>query len=513
MTHPFHHARVHPDHPAVVMAHSGETVTYAALECRSNQAAHLFRALGLLPGDHVAFLVDNCAQFQELCWAAQRSGLYFTPISTRLLPDEIEYIVRDCDAQLLVASSSLADKILRLAPDLTAHRYVLGGDLAGIARWEEAAAAFPATPLSDEVMGYEMLYSSGTTGKPKGILTPFARSPIDSSTPVRIAIRERYGFDEHSIYLSPAPLYHGAPVRFNMAVASFGGTSVIMDHFDAEDLLKYIEKYRVTHVQLVPTMFVRLLKLPQETRRKYDLSFLQCAIHAAAPCPAQIKEQMIAWWGLIIWEYYGGTEANGLVGLDSAEWLAHRGSVGRALFGTVKIVGEDGNELPALQTGAVYFADGPAFEYHKDQVKTAKAHNALGWSTLGDIGHVDENGYLYLTDRKAFVIISGGVNVYPQEAEDILASHPKVLDAAVFGVPDADLGESVKAVVQPVDMADAGGDLEAELIAWCRQHLAAFKCPRSIDFEVELPRHATGKLFKQVLKQRYWDASRQGEVN
>jgi long-chain acyl-CoA synthetase len=310
--------------------------------------------------------------------------------------------------------------------------------------------------------------------------------------------------DENTIYLSPAPLYHAAPLRFNMSVMRLGGTSVIMEHFDAEEFLRLVGQYKATHTQLVPTMFVRFLKLPDAVRLKYDVSSLRCAIHAAAPCPIPVKEKMIEWWGPIIWEYYGGTEGNGLTICNSAEWMAHKGTVGRAVVGTLRICDEDGNELPAGEPGTVYFADGRPFEYHNDPKKTAESRHAQGWTTLGDVGYVDGDGFLHLTDRKAFMIISGGVNIYPQEAENLLINHPRVMDCAVFGVPNADFGEEVKAVVQPRDMAEAGPTLAEELLAYCRQHLSALKCPRSIDFEAELPRHPTGKLYKRLLRDRYW---------
>ena len=317
-------------------------------------------------------------------------------------------------------------------------------------------ARFPATPIADQTTGHDMLYSSGTTGRPKGVLPVVEPQPIDFDNPLLAITRKLYGMDENTIYLSPAPLYHAAPLRFNMSVMRLGGTSVIMEHFDAEEFLRLVGKYRITHTQVVPTMFVRFLKLPDEVRLKYDVSSLRCAIHAAAPCPIPVKEKMIDWWGPIVWEYYGGTEGNGLTMCNAQEWMAHKGTVGRAVVGTLRICDEDGNELPAGQSGTVYFADGRPFEYHNDPRKTAESRHAKGWTTLGDVGYVDADGFLHLTDRKAFMIISGGVNIYPQECENLLIDHPKVMDCAVFGVPNADFGEEVKAVVQPRDMADAG---------------------------------------------------------
>jgi acyl-CoA synthetase (AMP-forming)/AMP-acid ligase II len=313
------------------------------------------------------------------------------------------------------------------------------------------------------------------------------------------------GMSSESVYLSPAPLYHAAPLRFTMAAAALGGTAVIMEKFEPEACLALIEAHKVTHTQLVPTMFVRMLKLPEDVRARYDLGSLRGAVHAAAPCAPDVKEAMIAWWGPILLEYYAGTEANGVTVITTPEWRAHRGSVGRAVVGTIKIVDDEtGEVLPEGRIGTVYFADGPKFEYHNNPALTAKSHHPNGWSTLGDVGYLDADGYLHLTDRKAYMIISGGVNIYPQEAEDALIAHPAVMDAAVFGIPDAEMGEAVHAVVQPVDVAQAGPALAADLIAHCRGRLAGFKCPKTISFEAELPRTPTGKLLKRLLRDRYW---------
>jgi fatty-acyl-CoA synthase len=319
---------------------------------------------------------------------------------------------------------------------------------------------------------------------------------------------DMYGMSSESIYLSPAPLYHAAPLRFNMMVGVLGGTSIIMEHFDAEEYLALVEKYKVNVSQLVPTMFVRMLKLPDEVRAKYNVSSLKCAIHAAAPCPVEIKAKMIDWWGPIVVEYYAGSEGNGVTVSNSQEWLTHRGTVGKAVVGKIKILDDEGNELPTGEIGGVYFADGPQFAYHNDPDKTQRAYNDKGWSTIGDVGYLDAEGYLYLTDRKAYMIISGGVNIYPQETEDILISHPAVADVAVFGVPNEEMGEEVKAVVQPHNMAMASKALEADLISFCRKHLSPIKCPKSVDFEAELPRTPTGKLVKRHLRDRYWQAAK-----
>jgi acyl-CoA synthetase (AMP-forming)/AMP-acid ligase II len=383
--------------------------------------------------------------------------------------------------------------------------FMLDEPLPGFRSWHQEVAAQPTTPIADQIAGYDMLYSSGTTGRPKGIKRAFENNAIDQPNPfLRILCANMCGMSADSIYLSPAPLYHAAPLRFNMMAITLGGTSIIMENFDAEDFLRLVEKHKITQSQLVPTMFVRMLKLPEEVRQRYDVSSLKGAIHAAAPCPVDVKAKMIEWWGPILIEYYAGSEGNGVTVSNSQQWLDHRGTVGRAVVGKIKILDETDQELPEGQIGTVYFADAPQFSYHNDPEKTKRAYNDRGWSTLGDVGYLDAEGFLYLTDRKSYMIMSGGVNVYPQETEDVLLTHPEVADVAVFGVPNEEMGEEVKAVVQPRDMAAAGKALEAELMAFCRQKLSPIKCPKSIDFEAELPRTPTGKLVKRHLKDRYW---------
>ncbi|MBM3556386.1 MAG: AMP-binding protein [Alphaproteobacteria bacterium] len=504
--HPYHHAKTTPDKPAYIMAKTGEAVTYRQLDQRSNQGAHLFRKLGLKRGDAIALMMDNNARYLEICFAAQRAGLFFTAMSSRLLTDEATYILEDCGAKLFIASVSQAEQAAHLLgrnPNIQS-RFAVGGALPDHASWERSIAELPTTPIADQSGGRDMLYSSGTTGRPKGIKTELLDEAIDAPTPLIGLTQKLFALDDHAVYLSPAPLYHAAPLRFNMTVMRFGGTSVIMEHFDAEEALRLIEKHRVTHSQWVPTMFVRMLKLPEAARRRHDLSSHKVAIHAAAPCPVQVKEAMITWWGPIIREYYAGTEGNGFVFCNSQDWLAHKGTVGRALLGEIRILGEDGAVQPVGTEGTIYFANGPAFEYHNDAAKTASAKSKEGWSTLGDVGYVDQEGFLYLTDRKAYMIISGGVNIYPQEVENLLVTHPKVADAAVIGAPNEEFGEEVKAVIQPMDWNTAGPELAAELIAFCRAHLSHVKCPRSVDFERELPRHPTGKLYKRLIRDRYW---------
>jgi acyl-CoA synthetase (AMP-forming)/AMP-acid ligase II len=429
-------------------------------------------------------------------------------MSSRLTTEEMAYIIDDCEAKAFITSRYKADAAAELVDQMPAVtlRLMMDGVVDGYESYEEAIAGVPAEPLPDpRAAGRDMLYSSGTTGRPKGVSTPVTGDPIETPTAVTGLGQLLFGYREDMVYLSPAPLYHAAPLRFVHAVHQAGGTAVVMEHFDPEGFLALVERHRVTHTQVVPTMFIRMLKLPAEVRDRYDVSSLEVVIHAAAPCPVEVKEQMIGWWGPVIHEYYAGTEGNGFVYTNSENWLAHKGSVGHALLGQIHIVGDDGEEVPVGEEGTIYFSDGPQFEYHNDPEKTASSRNERGWSTLGDIGRLDEDGFLYLTDRKAFMIISGGVNIYPQEAENILSMHPKVFDVAVFGVPNADFGEEVKAVVQPADMADAGPALEQELIAYCREHLADVKCPRSIDFRPELPRHPTGKLYKRLLKDEYWE--------
>ena len=505
--HPGVHAATQPDKAAYVMARSGEIVTYRTLDEGSNRLAQVLRDRGLQPGDSIAICMENNATYLQATWAAQRSGLYYTAASSRLTPGELSYIVQDCGAKALITSYEKRDLASAVLPDIghVETRLMMGGVVDGFEPYEEVVGAASAEPLPEQIEGRDLLYSSGTTGRPKGIKGPLSGRPADSATSVTVLGQLLYGFVPDMVYLSPAPMYHAAPLRFVTAVTQVGGTAVVMEHFDPVEYLELIQEHRVTHSQVVPTMFVRLLKLPDVVRSKYDVSSLQYVIHAAAPCPVPVKEQMIEWFGPVIHEYYAATEGNGFVACNSEEWLAHRGTVGKALVATLHVTDDEGQELPPGESGTIWFEGGAEFEYHNDPEKTKGSRNEKGWSTLGDVGYLDDDGYLYLTDRKAYMIITGGVNVYPQEAENVLVTHPKVMDAAVFGVPNDDFGEEVKAVVQPIDMADAGPQLERELIAFCRSHLADVKCPRSVDFEAELPRHPTGKLYKRLLKDRYWE--------
>ena len=503
--HPYLHARENPDKPAVIMAGSGEVITYGELDKRSNQIAQLYRSRGLQVGDTVAICMENHPQFFPVTWGSQRSGLIQVAISSRLTADEVSYILKDSGAKMLIGSKQMLpvlDQVKALNPEIS--QLVFGAE--DERNMETALASMPVTAIADERAGIDMLYSSGTTGTPKGIRLPLPEDENIAGRNALGALAEMiFGLHKDCVYLSPAPLYHAAPLRWNLAVQAMGGTSIVMEKFDPEQALRLIEKYRCDAGQFVPTHFVRMLKLPEEIRAKYDVSSIKSAIHAAAPVPVPIKEAMIKWWGPVLNEYYAGTEGNGFVFCNSEGWLAHKGSVGQPINCQVHICDEHGEEVPVGEEGQIYFEGGAKFEYHNDPEKTEGATHAHGWTSLGDVGKLDEDGFLYLTDRKSFMIISGGVNIYPQEIENLLVSHDKVADAAVIGGPDEDMGEKVIAIVQPMDMADAGEELAQELEAYLRQSLSGVKIPRQIDFRPELPRHATGKLYKRLLRDEYWE--------
>jgi fatty-acyl-CoA synthase len=504
---PTTHAARTPDAPAIVMGASGKTTTYAQLEDRSTRLARALRERGLRTGDAIAILLPNERAYLEVAWAAQRSGLHYTAINRHLTPVEVQYVLDDCGATALFSSEALAGAVEGLDLGAVPVRIATTGALDGFEAYDEVLAATAAGPLEDEQEGREMLYSSGTTGRPKGVRKPRPGTPLGDPTaaPVQITMGiAAMGIGVDSVYLCPAPLYHSAPLVFSQSMHRLGATVVVMEQFDPEACLALIERHGVTHAQFVPTMFVRMLRLPDDVRGRYDVSSLQHVSHAAAPCPVPIKRQMLDWWGPIIHEYYAGTEDIGGTAIGPEDWLAHPGSVGRPRD-ECHIVGPDGEESPTGESGVVYFTGGRPFEYHGDPDKTAAIANERGWRTLGDIGYLDEDGFLYLTDRQAHMIISGGVNIYPQEAENVLASHPAVLDVAVIGVPDPEMGEAVKAVVQLVDPGAAGPEVEAALLAHCRSELAAYKCPRSVDVVDELPRDPNGKLYKRRLREQYWE--------
>ena len=497
-------ANIDAEKPACINADSGQWLSYRTLDERANQGAHLLRRLGLERGAVIATLLLNCSEIFEIAWATQRSGLYLTTISTKLTPADIRYIIDDSGAQVLIASDRLAalasaalkgaSRVKGFLTDTAAEEF---------ASWRVERSAHPTAPVSDASPGADMLYSSGTTGRPKGVKPPLPEGAIDAPTPLMRMGQTLYGMGPRTIYLSTSPLYHAAPLRWAMAIQGLGGSVIFTEQFDAQQCLALIEKHRVTHATFVPTHFIRLLKLPAAIRGGADHSTLEAVVHAAAPCPVPIKRAMIDWWGPIVHEYYSGTEMCGITALSAKEWLQKPGSVGRSVLGVVKITNDSGDELPVGEVGNVYFADGPRFEYHNDPDKTRAAHDHHGWATLGDIGRVDRDGYLFLTDRKHFMIISGGVNIYPQEIENLIITHPKVADVAVIGAPDDEMGEKVVAVVQPLDWSDAGSAFAEELRTFTRDSLGSVKCPRQFDFRKTLPREPTGKLMKRLLWQEY----------
>lgn len=503
--HPIAHAAARPDHAAVIMAGSGEQMTYREMDEAANRFAQLLRARGLRPDDAFAVLLENRIEYFTLIWGSQRAGTLLVPISTRLTAPEIAYILNDSGAKLLITShefDGVMDAIRRDCPDLPV---LIAGD-SGAESFDAALAAHPETPIADQRAGASMLYSSGTTGRPKGIRPAPPENP-DPQAMIPFLGLATMGAgmpaDGSMIYLSPAPLYHAAPLAWCSAAQRLGGTLVVLEKFEPEAALAAIEKYRITDSQWVPTHFVRFLKLDPAIRTRYDLSSHRRALHAAAPCPVPIKREMIEWWGPIVNEYYAGSEGIGMTMINSADWLEHPGSVGRAIYGTLHVCDPEGEEVPAGVDGLIYFENALLPTYHNDPAKTAEAMHPKGWMTLGDIGHVEADGFLFLTDRKSHMIISGGVNIYPQEIENLLVTHPKVMDAAVIGAPCPDLGEKVVAVVQPKHMGDAGEDLETELRAFLSASLSKIKMPKLFDFRPDLPREANGKLYKRELRDEY----------
>lgn len=512
MPHPSITAETYPHKPAIVMGHSGEMVTYGELDARSNQAAQLFRSLGLKKGDHIGLMLENCHQFLEIAWGAQRAGLIYTPISTHLKRDETAYILENCGARMFIVSHGLrevAHQVLAGGGHEVEHFYMVDGIAEGFESWDDSAALQPEERIDDEANGVPMVYSSGTTGKPKGVFLPPQSDDVNTPHFLANTLGAIFGFGPETVYLSTAPLYHAAPLHYTMMSLYQGATVVVMEKFEAELALRLIEEHRVTHSQWVPIMFIRLLKLPEEVRQRYDLSSLQFAIHAAAPCPVEVKEQMIAWWGEIIVEYYAASEGVGATIIDSKNWLTHKGSVGPAMSGTIHILDDEGNELPPGEIGTVYFSgESASFRYHKEPEKTAEAYNDRGWATTGDLGYLDQDGFLYLTDRKNFMIISGGVNIYPQEIENLMITHDKVADVAVFGVPNDEFGESVTAVIQPQNWADATDEVAIEIMEWLRERLSHVKLPRALHFREQLPRLDNGKLYKRHLVEEFRGATR-----
>jgi long-chain acyl-CoA synthetase len=505
------HAARDPAKPAAIMANGGESLTYGELERRSRQLARLLRERGLLEGDRVAILMESRLDWFVVMWAARRSSLRFVPINWHLKAAEARYVLENSDAKAIVTSERLLDLASELVDgnDLVGVRLTSGPSRRGFESLSASIDPYSAAPLDREYEGGAMPYSSGTSGRPKGILRPLTGAPFGTPNGLETLLSSLYELDERTIYLSPAPQYHAAPVGWTMAVMGFGGTVVVLEPFDAEGVLKAIETYRVTHAQFVPTHFVRLLKLPPEIANRYDLSSLRWAIHAAAPCPPEVKLRMMDWWGPILHEYYGGSERFGFASIGPEDWLTHRGSVGRSRMGPVHVVDPDtGWECEPRTVGLIYLENTEGFAYHKDPDKTRECLSPSGWGTHGDMGWVDSEGFIYLADRQSNMIISGGVNIYPQEVENVLITHPSVSDVAVIGVPNAEYGEEVKAVVKLVDGLAASPDLAAQLMALCRAEIAGFKCPKSVDFVDELPRHPNGKLLKRELRAQYWPDAR-----
>ena len=508
---PGHYAKTQPDTLAVIRPSTGEQLSFLELDRRSNRLAHVLYEHGFRRGNHVAAYLENTMVYFDVLWACLRTGLYLTPINRYLSAAEAAYIVDNCDATALIASANLDQscELGRLTPRCNL-KLAVGGAIDGFEDYEAALAAASAVRLEEESLGTFMLYSSGTTGKPKGVLRPLPNGDPALGDPALTAPSKRYGFDTSTVYLSPAPLYHAAPIGYAARIHYAGGTLVMMDRFDAELSLELIQRYRVTHSQWVPTMFIRMLKLPPEVRTRWDLSSHRCAIHAAAPCPVHVKRQMIEWWGPIIEEYFSSTEGIAHTMISSQEWLEHPGSVGKVQTANLRICNDEGTELPTGTPGLVYGkVSGRAFSYHKDEAQTVGSTHPLeaGWMTTGDIGYLDSDDYLYLTDRQAFMIICGGVNIYPQQIEDAMVLHAKVADVAIIGVPNADLGEEVKAVVQLEPGVGPSPELAQELMDFIRSKLGRQLTPRSVDFTPALPRLPTGKLYKKALRDRYWDAA------
>lgn len=506
---PGQHVSRTPDKPAIIMAATGKVVSYAELEDRSLRLANWFRAQGFERGDTVALISDNDHRIFDVYWAAQRTGLYLTAINYRLKPEEVAYIVQNSGAKAIFVGGGVADSV-KAWTDLSTldWRVSFNPGLVGHVELESIIATSSTERPVYEPRGADMLYSSGTTGRPKGVRPPLpdrhVKEPGDS---VVAMFGGAFGFTSETVYLSPAPLYHAAPLRTCAAVHALGGTAVVMDQFEAEGALDAIDRYKITASQWVPTMFVRMLKLDSTIKKRYDIRSMEIAIHSAAPCPPEVKEQMLAWWGPIIHEFYSSTEVNGITVIGPADWVRKRGSVGRPILGKIHICDDLGDELSSGQDGLVYFErDQMPFEYYLDPEKTRSTQhpNHPTWTAVGDIGHVDEEGFLFLTDRKAFMIISGGVNIYPQEVENVLALHPAISDVAVIGVPDQEMGEQVKAVVVPSAGTIASPELEQSIIDFVKSQVASFKAPRSVDFVDTLPRTPTGKLVKGELRARYW---------
>ncbi len=488
---------------------SGREWTRGELLAGCNQAVHGLRALGLEKGDCVAAVLQNGAEMVELYLAIAQAGWYLTPINHHLTAPEIAYIVKDCEARAFVGAERFADACRGAAAEIgfpAAGLFAIG-EIPGFRPYAELKQGQPTGLPDQRATGAVMNYTSGTTGRPKGVRR--ALPPLDPDTVAALftGFLQMFGSkpEDGNVHICGSPLYHTAVLVFLSASMHLGHPCVLMDRWTPEEMLRLIDRYRATTSHMVPTQFHRLLQLPEAVRGRYDVSSCRTMVHAAAPCPPEIKRRMLDWWGDSIYEYYAATEGGGTL-VTPQEWRRRPGTVGRAWpSAEIRILDDEGRDCAANVPGTVYMKLGAAdFEYKGDRKKTEESRRE-GFFTVGDVGYLDDEGYLFLCDRKTDMIISGGVNIYPAEIESVLLTHPKVADVAVFGVPHADWGEEVKAVVEPVEGAQPGEALSQEILAFCRDKLAKYKTPRSIDYVAELPRDPNGKLYKRKLRDPYWE--------
>ncbi len=488
-------ARTHPDKVAVVVP-GGGSQTYGELDERSARLAAALRQAGLGPGDTVALVLENRLEWAEAVWAPLRSGMWIAPLNWHLGSDELAYLLQDSKARAVITSAA---RLREFGDVVTGVETVLVLD----ADYEQSLAAVERQPYDDDRLGARLLYSSGSTGRPKGIRGTMLDTHPAEVPPRLGGLMEKLGFSADTVFLNAAPCYHAAPFVFTLNSSCLGATTVHLERFDAEAYLAAIAEHRVTHAQLVPTMLVRLLRLPEEVRTRYDLSSLRVLVTSGAPCAPELKTAIEVWLGPVLHEYYGASEGYGVTHVSPQEAAERPGTVGRPVHGTAHITDDEGTEMSPRQIGTVWFGGMPEFRYDGDEEKSRRSRNDRGWATVGDLGYVDEDGFLYLTGRAGHTIISGGVNIYPQEIEDALAAHPAVVDVAVFGLPDVEYGERVTAVVQLDPSAVPGDAMAGELVEHVRGRLARFKAPRQVEFLEELPRLPSGKLNKTALRERY----------